>query len=86
MNSHYYVIGKTYEEMVQYTKDRAPNINHVWVFDEVAITEENPSGVFIGNWRERPDIMDILNKLIELSTDKNKKDLFEALKFRVLYR
>ena len=86
MNNHYYVIGKTYEEMLQYTKDRAPNINHVWVFDEVAITEENPTGVFIGKWLYRNDIMDILNKLIELSALQKKKDIFEALKVRALYK
>lgn len=86
MNRHYYVIGGNTDEMIQYTKDLAPNLNHIWVFDECTITEGNPTGVFIGNWKNRPDILSILDKLIDLSTTKTKKDLFEALKLRVLYQ
>ena len=86
MNHHYYIISGYYDEMIQYTKDRITDKNFVWVYDEGAITEENPSGVFIGNWKKRPDIMNILDKLLELSTDIQKRWLLESLKVRVLYR
>ena len=83
MNSHYYVIGKNFDEMIQYTKNLAPNLNHVWVFDEVAITEENPTGVFIGNWRDRPDIMSIMNKLLDLTSITEKRILLLQIKQKV---
>ena len=82
MNNHYYVIGGNYTEMVEYTSKKAPNLNHIWVFDAIAITEENPSGVFIGTWMNRKDILDIMDKLIELSTDVKKRVLFNDLKIK----
>ena len=86
MNNHYYVIGGSYGEMFEYTKQKSPNTNHIWIFDAIAITEENPTGVFIGTWKDRPDILDILDRLIELTTDVKKRVLFHDLKiqYRIL--
>ena len=86
---HYYIIAGSYDEMLQYTKDRSTDLQLkqcVWVYDEGAITEENPSGVFIGNWKKKRDVIPILNKLLDLSTDVQKKSVLLDIKHRVLNR
>ena len=86
MNHHYYIISGYYDEMIQYTNDRITDKNFVWVYDEGAISEENPCGVFIGNWKKRPDIIPILNKLIDLSTTVQKRTVLMDIKNKLCNR
>jgi hypothetical protein len=39
----------------------------------------NPSGVFVGTWREREDIFEILNMLLVIMTDPIKHDRIQDL-------
>jgi hypothetical protein len=39
----------------------------------------NPNGIFVGTWREREDIFEILNMLLVIMTDSTKHNIIQDL-------
>ena len=73
-----YVIAGTYAEYVAW-KNSNENIEKtrttIFVYDSTPLDIYlNPDGVFIGTWKERPEIVNILLALIQATTDPDKRE------------
>ena len=73
-----YVIAGTYAEYVAW-KNSNENIEKtrttIFVHDDTPLDVYlNPDGVFIGTWKERPEIVNILLALVKATTDPDKKE------------
>lgn len=73
-----YVIAGTYAEYVAW-KNSNQNIEKtrttIFVYDSTPLDIYlNPDGVFIGTWKERPEMVNILLALIQATVDPDKKE------------
>jgi hypothetical protein len=73
-----YIIAGTYAEYVAW-KNSNENIEKtrttIFVYDSTPLDIYlNPDGVFIGTWKERPEIVNILLALIQATTDPDKRE------------
>lgn len=73
-----YVIAGTYAEYVAW-KNSNENIEKtrttIFVYDSTPLDIYlNPDGVFIGTWKERPEMVNILLALIQATVDPDKKE------------
>ena len=73
-----YVIAGTYAEYVAW-KNSNENIEKtrttIFVHDDTPLDVYlNPDGVFIGTWKERPEMVNILLALVKATTDPDKKE------------
>ncbi len=73
-----YIIAGTYAEYVAW-KNSNENIEKtrttIFVYDSTPLDVYlNPDGVFIGTWKERPEMVNILLALIQATTDPDKKE------------
>jgi hypothetical protein len=73
-----YVIAGTYAEYVAW-KNSNQNIEKtrttIFVYDSTPLDIYlNPDGVFIGTWKERPEIVNILLALIQATVDPDKRE------------
>ena len=70
-----FVIAGNFEEYYAYREQFPPEDRVVFQYVEsphTVTTEMNPSGVFIGTWKDREDIMDIFANLNNMTLDKLK--------------
>ena len=84
MNDHYYVIAGNFEQYRAFVKKKTaealdqkleyPNPNYV-SGPEVFRGVRNPKGYFIGSWRQRKDIREILNLLLYCTDDTTKRNI-----------
>ena len=73
-----YVIAGTYAEYVAW-KNSNQNIEKtrttIFVYDSTPLDVYlNPDGVFIGTWKERPEMVNILLALIQATVDPDKRE------------
>ena len=73
-----YIIAGTYAEYVAW-KNSNENIEKtrttIFVYDSTPLDVYlNPDGVFIGTWKERPDIVHVLIQLIKATIDPDKRE------------
>jgi hypothetical protein len=73
-----YVIAGTYAEYVAW-KNSNQNIEKtrttIFVYDSTPLDVYlNPDGVFIGTWKERPEMVNILLALVKATTDPDKRE------------
>jgi hypothetical protein len=73
-----YVIAGTYAEYVAW-KNSNQNIEKtrttIFVYDSTPLDVYlNPDGVFIGTWKDRPEMVNILLSLIQATTDPDKRE------------
>lgn len=73
-----YVIAGTYAEYVAW-KHSNQNIEKtrttIFVYDSTPLDIYlNPDGVFIGTWKERPEMVNILLALVKATTDPDKRE------------
>jgi hypothetical protein len=73
-----YVIAGTYAEYVAW-KNSNQNIEKtrttIFVYDSTPLDIYlNPDGVFIGTWKERPEMVNILLALVKATTDPDKRE------------
>lgn len=52
-------------------KDKEEDVSYCFVLDSNTPMEPNPHGVLVGNWKQHPDIIAILDKLNALWDYKN---------------
>ena len=84
---NFYVIAGNYNEYLEYTKNhlvKYPNENRrlLFVLDQETFRgTENPEGIFIGSWRDRLDIEQVLHVLYVAMRDKER-----SRKIRHLFR
>ena len=79
-----YVIAGTYAEYVAW-KNSNQNIEKtrttIFVYDSTPLDVYlNPDGVFIGTWKERPEMVNILLALIQATTDPDKKEKLNRIR------
>ena len=70
-----FVIAGNFEEYYAYREQFPPEDRVVFQYVEsphTVTTEMNPSGVFIGTWKDREDIMGIFANLNNMTLDKLK--------------
>ena len=73
-----YIIAGTYAEYVAW-KNSNENIEKtrttIFVYDSTPLDIYlNPDGVFIGTWKERPEMVNILLALIQATVDPDKRE------------
>lgn len=84
---NFYVVAGNYNEYLEYAKNHAVKYPHenrrlLFVGDQETFRgTENPEGIFIGTWRDRLDIEQILHVLYVAMKDKEK-----SRKIRHLFR
>jgi hypothetical protein len=85
MNDHYYVIAGNFEQYRAFVKKKTAEAldqkleysSHNYVSSpEVFRGMRNPKGYFIGSWRQRNDIREILNQLL-ICTDDDKRSILD---------
>ena len=78
-----FVIAGNWNEFEYYTRDKMLNsTSYVYVANSDALRgHQDIHGVFIGSWRERKDIVEILDALITRTTNTDViKDLYKQVK------
>ena len=88
---NFYVIAGNYNEYLEYAKNHAvkyPDEKRRILFvqdQETFRGTENPEGIFIGTWRKRLDIEQVLHVLYLVTKDKERsrkiRDLFKEISY-----
>ena len=84
MEKTFYIIAGSFDEAVEYVKQKRTlgvNLGKVVVVNGGdIITEDNPSGVCIGRWKERGDAWSLLRTIYDLTDKDNEPKLQHILK------
>ena len=81
----YYVIAGNIDEVITYSKANNLQLNlqgfeikYVTFSHDIA-SDINPDGLFIGTWKQNPQITDILSRLYLLCQDTKKREIITQL-------
>ena len=81
----YYIIAGNIDEVITYSKANNLQLNiqgfqtkYVTFSHDIA-SDINPNGVFIGTWKQNPQITDILSRLYLLCQDTKKREIINQV-------
>ena len=81
----YYIIAGNIDEVITYSKANNLQLNlqgfeikYVTFSHDIA-SDINPNGIFIGTWKQNPQITDILSRLYLLCQDTKKREIINQV-------
>ena len=81
----YYIIAGNIDEVITYSKANNLQLNlqgfeikYVTFSHDIA-SDINPNGIFIGTWKQNPQITDILSRLYLLCKDTKKREIINQV-------
>ena len=82
---NFYVIPGNEKEFQEYAHNHTSRLAKIGMVPRIVLLEYdlssdvNPSGIFIGTWKQNPQITDILSRLYLLCQDTKKREIITQL-------